>query len=386
MDEYLQLIRNTLEDGVYKHNRTDVDTIATFSEHYTIDLSEGYPLLTTKEMSNYRWNSMIHEFIWYLTGEHHIRNLREHTKIWDVWADEDYNLPTAYGRFWRRHPLPDASKHLDGEWWVNGPEFSELASEHYEIPEDDIESVVDRWVNDDDTFDQLQYVIDTLNGENPMRGPNSRRLVISAWHPGNADVSHLPPCHFTFAMNVQDGKLNTHLTQRSADVALGVPFNIAAYSLLTEVIAQQTGYEVGEFGHTLVDAHLYCGKGDRGEWYEDNLDEIQSRVSNAGERSTLDKVMDTIRGRSQNEAEADDYQEIREWILSETPDDSGVDDVSQHNYGYDHIPGLLEQLSRDPLDRPEIKIADKPLDELEADDIELVGYESHDSLGFSVAE
>jgi len=332
MQQYLNLVADTLAGGAYKPNRTGVDTIAAFSQGYTIDLQQGFPLLTTKDLSGFRWNSLIHEFRWYLSGEEHIRTLREETGIWDAWADEQGRLDTAYGRFWRRFPVPDEG--LDGEAW----------------PDDD-----HRWRNDDGTFDQIQYVIDTLN-----ESPNSRRLVVSAWHPANAAVSTLPPCHYTFVFNVQGDQLNCHLTQRSGDIALGVPFNIAAYALLTHAVAQETDFEVGKFGHSVVDAHVYCGEGDRGDWYADNLNRLQERVAGVDDR--------------------EDYLAVREWLESEAPDETEETD------GYDHVPGLLTQLSREPRSRPRIEIADKPLDELMFDDIELTDYDPADGISFAVAE
>lgn len=332
MQQYLDLVADTLAGGGHKPNRTGVDTIAAFSQQYRIDLQEGFPLLTTKDLSGFRWNSLIHEFRWYLSGEEHIRNLREETGIWDAWADEQGRLDTAYGRFWRRFPVPEEG--LDGEAW----------------PDDD-----HRWRNDDGTFDQIQYVVDTLK-----ESPNSRRLVVSAWHPANAAVSTLPPCHYTFVFNVQGDQLNCHLTQRSGDIALGVPFNIAAYALLTHAVAQETGFEVGEFGHTVVDAHVYCGTDDRGEWYADNLDRLQERLAAVDERAG--------------------YLAVRDWLETEAPDETEDTD------GYDHVPGLLTQLSREPRERPHIEIADKPLDELGFADIELTAYDPADGISFAVAE
>ena len=332
MQQYLDLVADTLAGGSHKPNRTGVDTIASFSQQYTVDLQEGFPLLTTKDLSGFRWNSLIHEFKWYLSGEEHIRNLREETGIWDAWADEQGRLDTAYGRFWRRFPVPEEG--LDGEAW----------------PADD-----HRWRNDDGTFDQIQYVVDTLR-----ESPNSRRLVVSAWHPANAAVSTLPPCHYTFVFNVQGDQLNCHLTQRSGDIALGVPFNIAAYALLTHAVAQETDFEVGEFGHTVVDAHVYCGEGDRGDWYADNLDRLQDRLADVDDR--------------------EEYTTVREWLEAEAPDEA---DDSE---GYDHVPGLLTQLSREPRSRPAIEIADKPLDELVFDDIELLDYDPAPGISFAVAE
>lgn len=228
MREYLDLVKLVLEQGIRKQSRTGVDTISYFSAHYRVDLSKGFPLLTTKKME---WKSLLHEVLWYLSGENHIRNLRKHTKIWDAWADEDGNLETAYGYYWRK--FPSAQKNAKGEWEVK-------------------------------EIDQIRYVIDEIK-----RKPYSRRLVVTAWEPGNAITSKLPPCHYTYAFNVSNGKLNCHLTQRSGDIALGIPFNLAAYSILTQIIAQETGLEPGYFSHTIIDAHIYVAdKGSPTEKYD----------------------------------------------------------------------------------------------------------------------
>jgi len=333
MQQYLDLVSDTLTSGTHKPNRTGVDTIAAFSQHYEIDLSAGFPLLTTKKLDGYRWHSLIHELLWYLSGEAHIRTLREETEIWDAWADAEGRLDTAYGRFWRRFPVPEEG--LEGEAW----------------PED-----AHRWLNDDErTFDQIGYVLDQL-----AENPNSRRLVVDAWHPANAAVSTLPPCHYTFVFTVQGDELNLHLTQRSGDVALGIPFNIAAYALLAEIVAGRTGFEVGSFAHTVVDAHVYCGQGARGDWYADNLDRLQERV-----RAVQAKG---------------DYLEVRDWLEGRAPAEADGEE------GYDHVPNLLEQLSREPRERPGIEIADRPIDELAYEDIRLVDYDSAPGLEFAVAE
>lgn len=278
MKEYLKLIKHVIDNGTRKPSRTGVDTIAYFGAFYKVDLQKGFPLLTTKKM---HWNSLLREVLWYLSGENHIRNLRKYTKIWDAWADEQGNLETAYGYYWRR--FPSAQKNKNGEWEV------------LEI-------------------DQIKYVIDEIKSN-----PNSRRLVVSAWEPGNAIGSKLPPCHYSFVFNVNDGKLNCHLTQRSGDLALGIPFNLAAYSLLTQVIAQQVDLKLGEFAHTIVDAHIYVG-----------------------EKGT-------------------------------------------ENEKYDHLEGLKEQITREPFPLPELRIADKPIDELKFEDFELVNYQYHDKINFEVA-
>jgi thymidylate synthase len=278
MKEYLDLVKLVIDNGTRKPSRTGIDTISYFGAFYRVDLSKGFPLLTTKKME---WKSLLHEVLWYLSGENHIRNLRQHTKIWNAWADEDGNLDTAYGYYWRH--FPSAQKNEKGEWEV-------------------------------EEFDQIQYVIDELK-----RQPYSRRLVVTAWEPGNATKSKLPPCHYSYAFNVNDGKLNCHLTQRSGDIALGIPFNLAAYSLLTQIIAQEVGLELGFFAHTIIDAHIYV----------------------ADEGSPLEK--------------------------------------------YDHLKGLKEQIKREPLALPQLKIARKPIDELTFDDFELTGYQSLDKIKFEVA-
>ncbi len=234
MKTYLDMVKQVLDKGAYRRNRTGVSTYSYFGFFYKVDLEDGYPLLTTKQMY---FNSMIRELFWYLSGDAHIRNLQNHTKIWDAWADTEGRLETAYGRFWRRYPVPD--KGVDGEKW--GSRWTKIDSETGEK-----------------VFDQIQYVVDILREikENPAT-PNLRRMVVSAWHPGNAAESKLPPCHYTFCFNVSDNKLNCHLTQRSGDIALGIPFNLACYSLLTMMLAKETGYQPGEFAHTVVDAHIY---------------------------------------------------------------------------------------------------------------------------------
>ena len=220
MKQYLDLVQEVLDRGTRKENRTGVDTISAFNINYSIDLNEGFPLLTTKEIS---WKNIVVENLWFLSGDLHIGLLKKHgCKFWDHWADEEGYEPSAYGNFWRKFPIHGKQEYND----------------------------------------QVRYVLDTLK-----KNPNSRRMVITAWAPGNAQTSGLPPCHLMFIFNVQYDKNNeprlcVHLTQRSCDVALGVPYNIAGYSFLLHLFAHLSGMKVGTFGHTLVDAHIYTKKAD----------------------------------------------------------------------------------------------------------------------------
>jgi thymidylate synthase len=332
MRQYLDLVERVLRTGTYKPNRTGVDTVAAFGQDYAVDLAEGFPLLTTKDLSGSRWHSLVHEFLWYLSGEEHVRNLREKTGIWDAWADEEGRLDTAYGRFWRRYPVPDEDDRLPGEAW----------------PDD-----ADRWITDEGTFDQIRYALDTLRER-----PHSRRIVVNAWHPANAAVSTLPPCHYTFVFTLQVDRLNLHLTHQSGDVAVGIPFNLAAYAMLAQVVAGRTDLRLGRFHHTIVDAHVYCGRGARGEWYADHLDELASRVADV-ERP--EGVLD-----------------VREWVEASAPEEDQA--------GYDHVPGLLLQCSRTPRERPRLSVAGVPIDDLTFDDIELHDYDPAPGIRFEVAE
>jgi thymidylate synthase len=229
MKAYLDLVRNVLDNGVRKENRTGTDTISNFAEFYRVDLAEGFPLLTTKKVF---FKSVVMELLWYLRGEDHIKWLRDEQDIhiWDAWADDDGHVGPIYPLLWRRFPyFEEEEVTFEG----NSGKLSKTC-----------------WVKKE--FDQVQRAIDMLK-----TNPNSRRIVVSAWHPGLLSKMALPPCHIMYVFNVQDGRLNCHLTQRSGDIALGIPFNLACYSALTMAIAQEVGLEPGEFAHTIVDAHIY---------------------------------------------------------------------------------------------------------------------------------
>ncbi|BBG29313.1 thymidylate synthase [Zymobacter palmae] len=209
MQPYLNLMRHVLENGTRKSDRTGTGTISVFGYQMRFDLSEGFPCLTTKKL---HLRSIIHELLWFLQGDTNIAYLKENgVRIWDEWADEDGELGPVYGYQWRSWPAP------------NG-----------------------------ESIDQISTLIQQIK-----TNPDSRRLIVSAWNPALVDQMALPPCHALFQFYVADGKLSCQLYQRSADIFLGVPFNIASYALLTHMVAQVCGLEPGEFIHTLGDAHLY---------------------------------------------------------------------------------------------------------------------------------
>jgi thymidylate synthase len=291
MREYLDIVRHVLDNGTRKVNRTGVDTLSTFGYFYEYDLANGFPLLTTKEIS---WKNIVVENLWFLSGATNIALLKKHNcKFWDPWADEKGEVPSAYGNFWRHFPV-----HRGGEPGWN---------------------------------DQVRWVLAEL-----AKNPNSRRLVITAWAPENAQNSKLPPCHAMYVLNVQHTKegeprLNLHLTQRSCDVALGIPYNIAGYALILELFSRFSGIRAGQWAHTLIDAHIYTAK----------------------------------------------------------PDGSMAE--------YDHVPGLREQLTRTPRKLPKLTISpdirklDDLLPLLEADTDEVMrhfvleGYDPYPALKFKVA-
>ena len=209
MQQYLELMRHVITHGVRKEDRTGTGTVSVFGHQMRFDLAAGFPLVTTKKL---HLRSIIHELLWFLRGDTNIQYLRDNgVTIWDEWADGHGELGPIYGYQWRSWPTPDGA-HID----------------------------------------QIRQVVEQI-----QRNPDSRRLIVSAWNVADIERMALPPCHAFFQFYVAQGKLSCQLYQRSADIFLGVPFNIASYALLTLMIAQVTGLQAGEFIHTLGDAHLY---------------------------------------------------------------------------------------------------------------------------------
>ena len=215
MRQYLDLLDHVLQNGVDRGDRTGTGTRGVFGWQMRFDLSQGFPVLTTKKL---HLKSIIHELLWFLAGDTNIKYLKDHgVSIWDEWADENGDLGPVYGSQWRSWPKPDGG-----------------------------------------SIDQITNVVKEIR-----KNPNSRRLIVSAWNPAEVDAMALPPCHCLFQFHVANGRLSCQLYQRSADIFLGVPFNIASYALLTMMVAQVTGLKPGEFIHTLGDAHLYSNHFDQ---------------------------------------------------------------------------------------------------------------------------
>jgi len=209
MKQYLNLLNRVLTEGVEKSDRTGTGTISVFGHQMRFNLEEGFPCLTTKKL---HLKSIIHELLWFLKGDTNIKYLQEHgVRIWNEWADENGDLGHIYGYQWRSWPNYQGG-----------------------------------------VIDQISEAVEMIK-----HNPNSRRIIVSAWNAGDLDQMNLPPCHILFQFYVANGKLSLQLYQRSADIFLGVPFNIASYALLLQMMAQVTGLQAGEFIHTLGDAHIY---------------------------------------------------------------------------------------------------------------------------------
>jgi thymidylate synthase len=239
MQQYLDLMRRVRDHGVRKTDRTGTGTLSVFGHQMRFDLADGFPLVTTKKL---HVKSIVHELIWFLAGDTNTAYLADNgVRIWDEWADEHGDLGPVYGKQWRSWAAPDGR-----------------------------------------TIDQITEIVETLK-----TNPDSRRMIVSAWNPADIPDMALAPCHCLFQFYVADGRLSCQLYQRSADVFLGVPFNIASYALLTMMMAQVTGLEPGEFVHTFGDAHLYLN-------HLDQADEQLRRAPRALPRMQIDPSVQSI--------------------------------------------------------------------------------------------
>ena len=245
MREYLNLLDDVLQHGAQKSDRTGTGTLSVFGRQVRFDLSRGFPLLTTKKV---HWKSVVHELLWFLDGGTNVRDLQKYNvRIWDEWANRKGELGPIYGAQWRKwnssHIRDGKGKFIQNEKSIDQPYLGEWA-----VPAEDVEKKCDRI----SPTDQIKSVV-----ENIKKNPDSRRHIVSAWNVSQIKEMRLPPCHILFQFYVSDGALSCQLYQRSADIFLGVPFNIASYSLLTLMVAQVCGLRPGEFVHTFGDLHLY---------------------------------------------------------------------------------------------------------------------------------
>lgn len=323
MKQYLDHLCAILSDSTasYKYNnRTETGTISLFGYQNRYDLSEGFPLVTTKKMFI---KGIIEELLWFFRGETNVRTLQERgVKFWDPWADDNGEIGPIYGHQWRK-------------WGAFDYDRSSGSYKKRDI-------------------DQIAQTLEAIK-----KDPTSRRLIVSAWNVADLPKMALAPCHLLFQFNVQDDKLDCQLYQRSADMFLGVPFNIASYSLFTMLMAREAGLKPGWFVHSFGDSHLYCGEGERAKFYERNYAKLKQIV-----------------GAAQN---YQDYVQVLSWISQAAPPEGPEGSLK------DHIPLVLLQLSREPRSLPQLEIAPKPLDKLVYEDFTLKNYNPHPAIKGAVA-
>ena len=326
--------------------------ISLFGSQNEYDLRKGFPLLTTKQMF---YDGIIHELIWFMRGETNIKYL-EDNKV-GIWRRDafQHNIPGMIDAGIFSKGMPKYSSDWEGalkeygkmikedkdgfaEKWGNaGPIYGKQWREweHYDKEKGEFVKI-----------DQLKNMIEGLK-----KKPTGKKHLVSAWEPGDVPKMSLPPCHLLYqATSDGDGGLEIELYQRSCDEFLGVPYNIASYALLTQILAQETGLTPKTFIHTFGDAHFYTGLDKRGKWYKENFKELQ------------DKIRET--------SEKEEFLEVLDWVNKNSPRDENEEQ-------YDHVTAVLEQLSRTPKTLPQMKIANKPFEELTIKDFELIGYE-HD--------
>lgn len=352
MEQYLTHARFILSDKAtgYKPNRTGIDSISRFGYQNEYDLAAGFPLLTTKRVPV---KSIIHELIWFLRGDTNIKYLVDNdVHIWDGNAFQHY---LKKEKLEQKLPMysPEWNKAKD-EYLQHIKEDEEFAHQHGNLGE----VYGAQWrhwkTSDGQELDQLADVVDLLQHK-----PTSRRIIVTAWNPEEIPNMALPPCHAFYQLNVLDGKVDLHLYQRSCDMFLGVPFNIASYAMLTRILAQQADLQPGRFIHTFGDAHFYCGADERGKWYGEHLPELKQYIG----------VITDRRGFAV-------FKEQMETSLpTETPGKEGQD----------HVTGILEQLSREPKSLPTLTISKKSFNTLTLDDFILSGYNPHPSIKRAMA-
>jgi len=352
VEQYLHHSRTILSDerSGYKKNRTGIDTISLFGYQNEYDLQKGFPLLTTKKMGI---KTIAHELMWFMKGESNIRPLLDNdVHIWD---------DNAFQHHIKKQSLEKNLPMYSADWFKAKEDYIARikSDEQFATENGDLGPVYGRqwrhWkTSDGKEIDQFGSLIETLK-----KSPSSRRLIVSAWNPEEIPNMALPPCHVMYHINVQDRKMDLQLYQRSCDMFLGVPFNIASYAMLTQIIAKQAGLEPRRFIHTFGDSHFYCGAGNRGRFYGDNLAVLKAKVDHAFGDSG--------------------YKDILDWINQTAPSE----EIGKE--GQDHVTAILEQLQRDPQELPRLEIANKPYDQLKIEDFKLIGYNPHPAIKRAMA-
>ena len=348
MKQYQEHLKKILTDesSGYKPNRTGIDSISLFGHQNKYDLSEGFPLVTTKKMFT---KSIVHELLWFLKGDTNIKYLVDNNvNIWNDNAFQNYlQNERLEGNFEMYSPLWNEKR---DEYILKIKEDDEFAEKHGDLGPVYGKQWRDWRTSDGKSIDQISKSLSSLK-DNPL----SRRNIVSAWNVEEVNKMALPPCHTFFQFNVRDDKLDCQLYQRSADMFLGVPFNIASYAMLTEIFAQQSGLTPGNFIHTFGDSHIYCGTDKRGRFYENNFENLKKDISD------MEKP--------------EEYKELGEWIDIMAPSERIGEE------GQDHVSAVLEQLSREPKQLPKLKMTSgKNLEELTYEDFEISSYDSHPAI------
>lgn len=332
--------------------------ISLFGYQSVYDLRRGYPLLTTKDMA---FNSMIHETVWFLRGDTNVKYLEGNKcSVWRADAFQ-HNLPEMV----KQGIFPKAMKKYSPDWNDAMKEYGKMIREDKDGFAEEFGEAgpiygeqwrrwkyFDKKQNKFVEIDQLRNLIEGLK-----KKPTGKKHIVSAWNPGDVPDMSLPPCHVLYQVTGnENGELELQLYQRSCDQFLGVPFNIASYAMLTQVIAQETGMTPKTFIHTFGDSHFYTGVGERTRWYKKNFKEVQKMIRFVGHKNNKE-----------------DYLWIRDWINRNAPSDGNVEK-------YDHVTAILEQLSREPKSLPKLKIANKSFDKLTINDFVIESYNPHPAI------
>ena len=350
--QYLDHCREILtsEYSLFKGGSKGVPIISLFGYQNEYDLSEGFPLLTTKKMGI---KTVAHELLWFMRGETNIKYLVDNNV--SIWTKDafNHNLESMveegifneglvkYSSDWEKSlkEYGQRIKEEDGfaeRWGDAGPIYGSQWRHWRSV--DEYGNIIE--------VDQLKDFIETL-----QKKPSSKKNIVTAWNPGELSRMALESCHLLYQANSNGEMLDIQMYQRSCDQFLGVPFNIASYAMLTQIIAQQAGLQARRFVHTFGDSHFYCGAGERGNWYRDNLDELKDKVRGA--------------------ITPGDYREVLVDLMDKLPPEP------EGERGYDHVPAIIEQLSRTPYRLPKLEIANKDFDKLTIDDFKLTDYDHH---------